>query len=183
MVGTLVLPLALGISIDLNDILGMHYWASDQFNPAQLITYMFMHGSFEHIFSTCLPCLCLEPYWNNFGDTSFMIYYLVTGVGAALVQQLFWTIEYQPVVNALTEAIETGSKESLLLQENLLSRFFRINDLAALDTTSLIELKHLFVNLPVTIGASGAIFGLLLAFGWLFPDAKLMIIFFPIPIP
>jgi len=46
----------------------------------------------------------------------------------------------------------------------------------------LIELKRLFLNLPVTIGASGSIFGLLLAFGWLFPDARLMIIFFPIPI-
>jgi membrane associated rhomboid family serine protease len=183
---TLVLPRLFfrwGINVDLNDILGMHYWASDQFNPIQLITYMFMHGNFEHIFFNMFALFMfgavLEQFW---GPKRFMIYYLVTGVGAALVQQLFWTIEYQPVVNALTEAINTGSKESLLLHENLLLRFFRINDLAALDTTSLLELKHLFVNLPVTIGASGAIFGLLLAFGWLFPDAKLMIIFFPIPI-
>jgi membrane associated rhomboid family serine protease len=183
---TLVLPgffSRWGINVDLNNILGMHYWASDQFNPAQLITYMFMHGSFEHIFFNMFALFMfgavLEQFW---GPKRFMIYYLVTGVGAALVQQLFWTVEYQPVVNALTEAISTGSKETLLLHENLLSRFFRINDLAALDTTSLIELKHLFLNLPVTIGASGAIFGLLLAFGWLFPDAKLMIIFLPIPI-
>ncbi|HOK36560.1 MAG TPA: rhomboid family intramembrane serine protease, partial [Paludibacteraceae bacterium] len=63
-----------------------------------------------------------------------------------------------------------------------LNRFFRINNLSGFDTASLIELKRLFLNLPVTIGASGSIFGLLLAFGWLFPDARLMIIFFPIPI-
>ncbi|HOF98657.1 MAG TPA: rhomboid family intramembrane serine protease [Paludibacteraceae bacterium] len=183
---TLVLPrffLRWGINVDLVNILGMHYWGSKQFNPAQLITYMFLHGNFEHIFFNMFALFMfgtvLEQFW---GPKRFMLYYMVTGIGAALIQQLFWSVEYQPVISALNEAINTGNKDALFSHEGVLSRFFRINNLAALDTTSLIELKHLFVNLPVTIGASGAIFGLLLAFGWLFPDAKLMLIFLPIPI-
>lgn len=172
-----------GLKVDLTDILGMHYWASEKFNVAQLITYMFMHGGFEHIFFNMFALFMfgtvLEQTW---GSKRFLIYYLVTGIGAGLIQQLFWAIQYQPVITALNETIASGSMQTLLMHQDILNRFFKINNLSGFDTASLIELKRLFLNLPVTIGASGSIFGLLLAFGWLFPDARLMIIFFPIPI-
>lgn len=141
---TIALPPVLrrwGIDADLTDILGMHYWAADKFNPAQLMTYMFMHGDIGHVFFNMFALYMfggvLENYW---GPRRFFIYYMVTGVGAGIVQQLFWTVEYHSVVSAL------------------------------------------FLNLPVTVGASGSVFGLLLAFGWLFPDVRLMMLFFPVPI-
>lgn len=150
----------LGINIDLTDILGMHYWASTKFNPAQLITYMFMHGGFTHIlfnmFALYMFGGVLENLW---GPKRFLFYYLVTGVGAGLVQQVFWTIEYHSALTAISNAIASN----------------------AINAPELILQKQAFQNMLITIGASGSVFGLLLAFGWLFPEAKLMI--FPLPIP
>ncbi|MHB9142403.1 MAG: rhomboid family intramembrane serine protease [Paludibacter sp.] len=160
---TIVLPgfmNRLGISIDLTDILGMHYWASTKFNPAQLITYMFMHGGFTHIlfnmFALYMFGGVLENLW---GPKRFLFYYLVTGIGAGLVQQVFWTIEYHSALTAISNAIASN----------------------AINAPELILQKQAFQNMLITIGASGSVFGLLLAFGWLFPEAKLMI--FPLPIP
>lgn len=172
-----------GVNVDLTDILGMHYWASEKFNPAQMITYMFMHGGFNHIFFNMFALYMfggvLEQTWGN---KRFLLYYLITGIGAGIIQQLFWTVEYHSVISALNEAIAVGSGNSLIPHEDVLSRYFRLSNLVAFDTATLIELKTMFLNLPVTVGASGSVFGLLLAFGWLFPEAKLMLIFFPVPI-
>ena len=150
-----------GVNSSLSDLLGMHYWASAKFNPVQLITYMFMHAGFEHIFFNMFALYMfggvLESVW---GPKKFLLYYLLTGLGAALVQQIFWTIEFS---SAIAE----------------------INHVLSLQPSNIIELlqeKAKFLNMPITVGASGAVFGLLLAFGWLFPEAKLMMLFFPVPI-
>ena len=172
-----------GLNIDLTDILGLHYWASSKFNPAQLITYMFMHGGFSHIFFNMFALYMfggvLEQMW---GTKRFLFYYLVTGVGAGLVQQIFWTVEYHGVFSAINEAISANSGQILLPYQEMLSHYFRLSDLSAFNAPALIELKTMFLNLPITVGASGAVFGLLLAFGWLFPEVKLMMLFFPVPI-
>lgn len=172
-----------GVNFDLTDILGMHYWASSKFNPAQLITYMFMHGGLEHIFFNMFALYMfggiLEQLW---GTKRFLFYYLLTGVGAGITQQLFWTIEYHSVITALNDAISANSGEVLLSHQNILSQYFRLENITSLDAPSLIEMKRMFLNMPITVGASGAVFGLLLAFGWLFPEEKLYIMFIPIPI-
>ncbi len=172
-----------GLDVDLTDILGMHYWASSKFNPAQFLTYIFMHGSLNHIFFNMFALYMfggvLEQMW---GTKRFLLYYLVTGVGAGIVQQLFWTFEYQSLINAMNDAISANSGEVLLPFQDVLSRYFRMSDLSAFDAPAIIGMKKMFVDLPVTIGASGSVFGLLLAFGWLFPEAKLMMLFFPVPI-
>lgn len=173
----------MGVNVDLTDILGMHYWASSKFNPAQLVTYMFMHGGFEHIFFNMFALYMFGGVLENlWGTKRFLFYYLLTGIGAGIVQQLFWTIEYQSVVTALNEAISTNSVNALLNHQDILSHYFRLENIGSLDAPALIEMKRMFLNLPITIGASGAVFGLLLAFGWLFPEVKLMLLFFPIPI-
>jgi membrane associated rhomboid family serine protease len=173
----------MGVKVDLNDILGMHYWASSKFNPAQLVTYMFMHGGFEHIFFNMFALYMFGGVLENlWGTKRFLFYYLLTGIGAGLVQQVFWTIEYHSVVTALNEAISSNSASLLLNHQDILIRYFRMENIGSLDASALIEMKRMFLNLPITIGASGAVFGLLLAFGWLFPDAKLLLLFFPIPI-
>lgn len=172
-----------GVNVDLSDILGMHYWASSKFNPAQLITYMFMHGGLEHIFFNMFALYMfggiLERLW---GTKRFLFYYLVTGVGAAIVQQIFWTIEYHSVIGALNDAISANSSEVLLNHQSILSHYFRLENISALDAPALIEMKQLFLNMPITVGASGAVFGLLLAFGWIFPEQELYLMFIPIPI-
>jgi membrane associated rhomboid family serine protease len=183
---TLVFPSFInrfGMNADLTDILGMHYWASEKFNPAQLMTYMFMHGGWGHLFFNMFALYMfggvLEQYW---GPKRFLIYYMITGVGAGFVQQLFWTVEYHSLVSAMNHAISTGSLVELEAHQSMLERFFRFGNFSAMHTSDIINLKRLFLNLPVTVGASGSVFGLLLAFGWLFPDVKLMMLFFPVPI-
>lgn len=150
-----------GIEIDLTDILGMHYWSSEKFNPAQLITYIFMHAGFNHIFFNMFALYMfggvLEQFW---GPKRFLFYYLVTGVGAGIIQQVFWAVEFQSALTAITDAISANP----------------------IDSLSLIAQKKMFVDSLITVGASGSVFGLLLAFGWLFPEAKMMLIFFPVPI-
>ncbi len=183
---TLVLPSFLrrwGLSVDLTDILGMHYWASERFNPAQLMTYMFMHGGFGHVFFNMFALYMfggvLENYW---GPKRFLFYYMVTGVGAGIIQQLFWTVEFHSVINALNIAISSGSAAELEAYQHVLEKYFRFSNFSAMGPSDIIELKTMFLNLPVTVGASGSVFGLLLAFGWLFPEVKLMMLFFPVPI-
>ncbi len=183
---TYVLPIYFqkwNIQLDLTQWLGMHYWAASKFNPVQLITYMFMHGGFSHLFFNMFALFmfgsALERFW---GSKRFVIYYLVTGVGAGIIQQIFWTIEYHTVIQALNEGIRANSGTNLMDYSHVLNKYFRISNLKNFNAAEIFELKKMFLNLPITIGASGSVFGLLLAFGWLFPDIRLMMIFFPVPI-
>lgn len=159
--------------IDLTDILGMHYFGSPLFRPFQIITYMFMHDptSFGHIFFNMFALWMfgnvLENYW---GPKRFLSYYLITGVGAILIQML---VNYIQILNAsamftpdqVSEIVSTGSN---LLQEG---KNFVDPDAAKIN---------LLYNMP-TIGASGAVFGILLAFGMMFPNSVIYL-YFAIPI-
>ncbi|MBO7316103.1 MAG: rhomboid family intramembrane serine protease [Paludibacteraceae bacterium] len=163
----------------LDNYLGMHYWASSKFNPVQLVTYLFMHADFNHLFFNMFAVfmfgVVIERVW---GSKRFLLYYLITGIGAAIVQQVVWTIEYQPLISALT----SGNVEELLASEGTLRRLFSYHSIEYLSPLDMNKMANTIANFPVTIGASGAVFGILLAFGWLFPDVKLMMIFLPIPI-
>lgn len=174
----------LGVNTDLSEILGMHYWASSKFNPAQFVTYMFMHEGFWHIFLNMFGLYMFGSVLENlWGPKRFLIFYMFTGIGAGLVQQIFWTIEFQSLITAMNDAISSNSAAPLMSFQEVLSHYFRVENLNLADPTAIIEMKKLFLNSPslVTVGASGSLFGLLLAFWWLFPEAKLMV--FPLPIP
>ena len=86
---------AMKYGIDLNDLLGLHFFMASDFNPAQLITYMFMHGGFQHIFFNMFALWMfgrtLEQVW---GPKRFLSYYMVCGIGAGLVQELVQYIQY-----------------------------------------------------------------------------------------
>ena len=145
---------AMKYGINLNDLLGLHFFMASDFNPAQLITYMFMHGGFQHIFFNMFALWMfgrtLEQVW---GPKRFLSYYMVCGIGAGLVQELVQYIQY------VTE----------------LSQYDSVN-----TGIAVIPMAE-YLNLMTTVGASGAIYGILLAFGMLFPNSQMFV--FPIPFP
>src|ERR1035437_8909073 len=124
--------LKMGLNFDLTDILGLHYWESSKFNPVQLITYAFMHGGIAHIFFNMFALYMfggvLEQLW---GPRRFLFYYLITGVGAGLVQELFWSVEYHSLVAAFNEGITANSGQVLLPFQDVLSHYLRFENLGS----------------------------------------------------
>jgi membrane associated rhomboid family serine protease len=124
------------------DLLGLHYFEAKGFYLFQLVTYMFTHESFNHLFFNMFALFMFGSVLERtLGQKRYLIYYFVTGIGAGIIQLLicYWQVK-------------SG------------------------------YIPEYYIDYLVTIGASGAIFGLLLAFGMLFPDTPLFLMFVPIPI-
>jgi membrane associated rhomboid family serine protease len=169
-VATMIGTRAFGI--DLNRLLGLYFPKSDNFMPVQIVTHMFMHANFMHIlFNMYALYIFGQALENVWGPKRFLLYYLVTGLGAAFVHESVIAFEYDKLVKIL-------SPEQVQLVINEGASVWAESKLYADET-----LKSLQIILnTVTVGASGAVFGILLAFGMLFPNTQLMIIFPPIPI-
>lgn len=151
--------ITLANKIDLNYYCGMHYWNSSMFNPAQMLSYMFFHANFMHLFFNMFGLYMFGKILEHvLGAQKFLIYYIACGLGAAIIQQLMWSIELVPLVEQVNAELSRGGDLTLLTQ------------------------KELYLNQFVTIGASGSVFGLLLAFGMLFPEQPMYLMFLPIPI-
>lgn len=169
----LILTEVLKISgINLNGILGLYFPKSEFFRSWQVVTHMFMHGGFVHLlfnmFALWMFGRVLEQVW---GPKRFLLYYLVTGLGAAFFFELVQWIQYSKVMGILTpEQLQLvyDSGGNAISQ----GRNFADAEMGKLNS---------ILNIPV-VGASGAVFGVLLAFGMLFPNTQLMLIFPPIPI-
>ena len=142
--------------IDLNDVLGLHFFKSDSFMVYQLFTYMFMHANFEHIFFNMLAFWMfgriLEQAW---GAKRYLVFYLVCGVGAGLCQELVQYIEYA---------------SSGMAEYNMVS-----------DGVNQIPMKE-YLRMWTTVGASGAVYGILLGFGMTFPNERIMLLIPPMPL-
>ncbi|MDE6347282.1 MAG: rhomboid family intramembrane serine protease [Bacteroides sp.] len=149
--GTIV---AEGYGIDLARYLGLHFFLAEDFNAAQLITYMFMHDGFSHIFFNMLAVWMFGRILEQvFGPRRFLTYYLVCGIGAGIIQEVVQYIHYETVLSAY-DRVNTG--------------------------LAVIPMKE-YLNLMTTVGASGAVYAILLAFGMLFPNQQVLV--FPLPIP
>jgi membrane associated rhomboid family serine protease len=165
--------------INLTQYLGLHYIASSQFLPYQLITYMFMHdsGGITHIlfnmFAVFMFGRILEQVW---GPKRFLIFYLVTGIGAGLVQQAAWYIDLRPFLSAVNNYLANGDS-------SVLTPYLNVQAGINYPDQMVIAAKEALFDRMITIGASGAVFGVLLAFGMLFPNAPLFLLFIPVPIP
>lgn len=159
---------------DLYPILGLHFPLSEKFGLHQFFTYMFMHSSqgighiFFNMFALFMFGRVLESVW---GPKRFLLYYLVTGVGAAVLQTVVTYVEYQSIVNKLTPDEVAYIRE---VGTNIWAEGKNFTDILPGKLNALL-------NTP-TVGASGAVFGILLAFGMLFPNTELMLLFPPIPI-
>lgn len=159
------------MGIDLVKLLGLFVPQSEYFRPHQLVSYIFMHGSFEHIafnmFALWMFGNSLENYW---GGKRFLIFYMVTGLGAGLIHLgvLEWEL-FSLLKTIPAETIEMVRSQGMSVLE--MNQNYSDPDLAKLNAV---------LHVP-TVGASGAVFGLLLAFGMMFPNAQIYLYFlFPI---
>jgi len=158
--------------VDLTMVLGLYFPKSEQFMPLQIVTHMFMHGGFWHIFFNMYALYIFGQVLENvWGPKRFFIYYIVCGLGAALTHETVIAFQYVHLAQSLSpESLHTVISEGTALFRE--SQLFTDPDMQKLQ---------LLLNTP-TVGASGAVFGILLAFGVLFPNTQLMLLFPPIPI-
>ena len=194
--------------IDLTDILGLHYPGAPGFRIYQFVTYMFMHGGWAHIlfnmFALWMFGNVIENVW---GGKKFLIFYLLSGLGSAVVY-IFWihfeiqgnlhmlnAVIAHPTVQGVEAYFHTYSFHvnplTTALSQSDISLFNHNMDLLASGSADpsavqqiisfLSTYKAEMLNQMVVIGASGAIFGLLLAFGMMFPNT-LIYLYFAIPI-
>lgn len=198
------IALANTFRIDLADFLGLHYFGASKFYPFQVITYMFMHGGFTHLFFNMFAVWMFGNVLENvWGAKRFIIYYLVTGVGAAVVHYIImYYHDIAPVLNIVNEYLANPSLDKFIALQSkgfftasadILNNYNAFvptyNKLIASDpaqalqatTEFMQQYKMDFLNAPNVIGASGAVFGILLAFGMMFPNS-LIYIYFAIPI-
>ena len=140
--------------IDLHKLLGLHFFLAPSFKIWQLITYMFLHEGFQHLFFNMFAVWMfgriMEMQW---GSKRFLWFYLICGIGAGLTQELFQFAEYEITLASLGDDV----------------------------TPQLIQRLRLYMNAFLTVGASGAVYGILLGYGMTFPNNQLFII--PIPFP
>lgn len=144
--------------IDLNNLLGLHFFLASDFRLYQLFTYMFMHANLEHIFFNLFALWMfgsvVEQVW---GPRKFLFYYISCGIGAGIIQEIVQFFSLYFMLSSQYDGI------------GMLELF----SLSAADAQAL--------NAWTTVGASGAIYAVLLAFGMLFPENRIFI--FPLPIP
>lgn len=156
--------------------LGLHYIDSESFNPAQIITYMFVHDNRNpmhilfNMFSLWMFGPLLERIW---GSKRFLLFYAICGVGAALVQEGVWALTWR---HEYIQAIAAANGLTYDSMEQV------VNSAVANHDLRFVEAMAQMKDAMVTIGASGAIFGLLLGFAFVFPNMPLYLFFIPIPI-
>lgn len=150
----------------------LHYFSSPGFNAAQLFTYMFIHGGFTHLFFNMFALWMFGSVLEwQFGQRRYLFFYISCGLGAALLQEGIYAIRLHSLTDSMSgEQIDYIVKqgwEALKNHQNFTDPVFgQINAL---------------VNGP-TVGASGAIYGILAGFGLIYPDRPLYIMFIPVPV-
>ncbi len=149
-----------------------YYFQSENFKIWQVISHMFMHGGVTHLFMNMFALYMfgsvLEKYW---GAVKFLNYYILCGLGAFGLHQFITYLEVQKLISALpanlAAEVFANGYDALMQGKNYSNA----------DAANL----NLLLNVGL-VGASGCVFGLLLAFGMMFPNTELMMIFLPIPI-
>lgn len=141
--------------IDFDDLLGLHFFLASDFKLYQLFTYMFVHGGLDHIFFNMFAVWMFGRLMEQvMGSRRFLFYYIVCGVGAGFIQEVAQYVHY---VYEGMNAYDSVNLEGLVIP------------------------METYLNRWTTVGASGAVYGILLSFGMTFPEERMFII--PIPVP
>lgn len=165
------------IGIDLNNWLGLYFPKNEHFGFWQYLSHMFMHGSFTHILFNMYALWAFgSPLEQMWGKNKFLFFYFSAGLGAGLI---YTAVNYFQFNNAFNYLINSGlnAEEIQLLLE---TGKYNTDFLNQVSEKKLVDIFQIY-NTPA-VGASGAIYGILVAFGMTFPDAKLALIFLPVPI-
>lgn len=180
------------------DMLGLHTFFSPEFRVWQLFTNIFLHGDFWHLFfnmfSLWMFGRILEQVW---GGKKFLIYYLATGVGASILNSLVNIAEIEMLRRSAEEVLANMSPDAFFsfisqhasafkagLNDEFMTQWYKTPD----NPMFIREAKNVIYMIiqnresVVTIGASGSVFGVLLAFGMLFPNMMIMLLIPPIPL-
>lgn len=164
------------LSVYIEQYGALYYFTSDQFLPSQLITYMFIHANFTHLFFNMFSLWMFgEIIERSLGSMRFLVYYVSCGLGAALIQEGVFAL----MINHYASLFDNGDALCALLRSShvMVSQVFELginpNEPAVM---SILSLYH-----TPTVGASGAIYGVLLAFGFLYPHMRIYLLFPPIP--
>lgn len=167
-----IMALMPSVARALSNNLSLYYIESPAFKPFQLLTYMFLHNGFTHLFFNMFALWMFGSVIERaLGAKRFLLYYISCGFGAALIQEGVFAIMVSKYHNIFTpetfDYVVSHGLGALRDYKNFIDP-----SMGALN---------LLVNTP-TVGASGAIYGILLAFGMLFPNQPIYIMFIPIPI-
>ena len=156
---------------DMTKHFALYYPSSQHFRPYQFVTYMFMHGGIMHIFFNMYALLIFGAAIENaWGGKRFFTYYMVCGIGAGIIQVFVIGIRiYFISKNIPQEAVQIVYENGANILTEGKNYFGAMGELNILLNTS-------------TVGASGAVFGILLAFGMMYPNAQLMLLIPPVPI-
>ncbi|MCM1152975.1 MAG: rhomboid family intramembrane serine protease [Muribaculum sp.] len=156
--------------------LGLCFVESSTFIPWQPVTYMFVHAqdNFFHIFFNMFTLFMFGPILEHtWGSKRFLLYYFICGIGAAITQECVWALSWQ---HDYVEGIAKLNGLTFDHMKQIMDAAVAAGDsqwLAAIDS---------FKAQMITVGASGAIFGILLGFAFVFPNMPLYLFFIPIPI-
>lgn len=180
----------------LSDFLGLRYWGSEHFRPHQFITHLFLHdeSNFLHVFSNMFALWMFgSTLENRWGPKRFLNFYLICGLGAAFCHEAVLTYENMQLTNLAQQFYDQPTLDNfrvIVSKYNLDQMQSYVEAWSQLppDSDQMVWQARHFVSVFVeqyrnvpTVGASGAVFGVLLAFGYLYPNQYLFII--PIPFP
>ena len=177
--------IVLASKFDLDAIFGLHYFAASDFHVWQIITYMFMHGDFGHLFFNMFALWMFGASVENaWGERRFLCYYLITGIGAAMIHYLIIYFQIHsslalidaflaaPSVDTFSQLANVDRINQAAIAQNLL--YLQAHPSAVMEfVPQMEEFRETFLNSFNIIGASGSVFGLLLAFGMMYPNAEI----------
>ncbi|WP_339624334.1 rhomboid family intramembrane serine protease [uncultured Winogradskyella sp.] len=154
----------------------LYFPKNEAFQPWQILTHMFMHGSPAHILFNMIGLWMFGSAVEQvFGWRKFLMFYLLSGFGAALIMLAYYYFQYSPLEGELIASGISTAEINDMLSNNKIYRDITIDQK--------LKLQEMFdIYISTMVGASGALFGVLVAYGMLYPESKVMLIFLPVPI-
>ena len=191
-----ILLLSSVVRLDLSDWFGLRVIYSSEFAPYQFLTYMWLHGGMWHLFGNMIAVLVFAPMLETvWGSKRFLTFYLECGIGAGILYVAADAIEKLPLKNAAESYIENPTPEAferfvidnksyinVARASELIDLYYESSSYERQTVAAVRDIYGGVVTKGTMVGASGAVFGILFAFAFLFPNTELFLLFPPIPI-